>query len=119
MGFCLTAFKTIKTSFKTILKLILERSFAHSGITYYILIDFTNQLPHFVHTNELVENVIRLEAEVDENAHTINNQRGEEWDEIWKNMKTNYQVFGYFCSTQVILKTPVGQSAGQYPWETE
>ena len=57
-------------------RFLIERSFAHCGITYNILTDYINQLGHFVHTNELVEKVILLEAGVDENAHTFNDQHG-------------------------------------------
>ncbi len=81
-------------------------------ITYNILIDYSNQLHHSVHTNELVENAILIEAGVDENVHTFNDQCGDERDEIWKSMKTlkihNFQdylfttQFRFFSSIEVI-----------------
>ncbi len=90
-------------------------------ITYNILIDYSNQLHHFVHTNELVENAILIEAGVNENVHTFNDQCGDERDEIWKSMRTlkihNFQdysfttQFRFFSFIEVILKTQVSQNA--------
>jgi hypothetical protein len=35
----------------------------------------------FVRTNGLAEDVILIEARIHENAHTFNDQHGDEWDE--------------------------------------